>query len=304
MITKITFAYTLVFFLISLGTIPVYGQQSFIKENLPYVTDGGHKQQLDLYLPADAEDFPTILFVHEGSLTSGDRKDEPYADMCKTLNSFGIACAAMSYRLAPEHKWPAQPDDVASAFSWLKKNMEGHGGNTDQLFLFGHSSGCLLVSLVGSDSTYLQKQGYSLADIAGIIPMGCRLNDQLIVSDTKPEWYEMYSVRPADTVKFAQTDHFDVYNSLSEKNNAVPTKHVSANLPPTLILIGEHERFFPPVLRDAAEFTGRALVAGAEADIKILQDRTHMTAIRKMTTRDDMAIQLVVDFVLNTIHED
>src|SRR5438067_11020396 len=86
--------------------------------DIPFVPGGTHDQQLDLYTPA-AAGFPTVLFVHEGSLTSGDRKDAPYAAMCRTFQGLGFGCAATNYRLAPAHKWPAQPDDVAAAFGWL-----------------------------------------------------------------------------------------------------------------------------------------------------------------------------------------
>lgn len=284
--------------LLVLFIIPCHGQQFVVKENISYVPHGEYKQQLDLYLPTELKEFPTVLFVHEGSLTSGDRKDEPYAELGKSLNMLGIACAVISYRLAPAHKWPSQPNDVASAFSWLKKNINRYGGDQEKLFLFGHSSGCLLVSLIGSDSTYLKNHNYALKDIAGIISMGCRLNDEIIITETKPEWYEMYAVKPADTARFNQSEYFDIYNSLSEKNNAVPTKHVSSDLPPMLILIGEHERFYPPILRDAAEFVGRALDAEADkVDIKILEDRTHMSAIQRMTNTTDPTIQLIKEFI-------
>ena len=89
----------------------------------PHLVAGGkHEQQLDLHTLSNA-DFPTILFVHEDGLTSGDRKDEPYAKICATFQVIGIGCAATNYRLAPEHKWPAQPNDVAAAFAWLKHSI-------------------------------------------------------------------------------------------------------------------------------------------------------------------------------------
>ena len=97
-------------------------QGKSVQLDIPSVAGGKHEQQLDLYTPSNA-DFPTILFVHEGGLTSGDRKDEPYAKMCATFQVIGIGCAATNYRLAPEHKWPAEPNDVAAAFAWLKHSI-------------------------------------------------------------------------------------------------------------------------------------------------------------------------------------
>jgi acetyl esterase/lipase len=262
--------------------------------DIPFVEGGDHDQQLDLYTPARS-DFPTILFVHEGSLTSGDRKNEPYARMCQTFQGLGIACAATNYRLAPSHKWPAQPNDVVAAFRWLKKNIGARGGDPGRIFLFGHSSGCSIVAVVATDARYLKKQGLSPEDIAGVIPMGCRLNDYVEVTDRPPSTYEASWV-PADRVDDYMKGEV-AFVSLEQRNAAVPAAHVTRRLPPTLVLIAEAERFFPPILRDAAEFVGRALVHGAEAELAILDNRRHMTAIQMMVTVDDSAVLKVVEFV-------
>lgn len=265
-----------------------------VELDVAFVEGGGHDQQLDLYTPAGSG-FPTILFVHEGSLTSGDRKDEPYARMCGTFQGLGIACAATNYRLAPAHKWPAQPNDVVAAFRWLKENIGARGGDPERIFLFGHSSGCSLVAIVATDARYLKEQGLSPEDVAGVIPMGCRLNDYVEVTDSPPSRYEASWVPPDRVDDYMKRER--VFVSLEQRNAAVPAAHVSARLPPTLVLIAEAERFFPPILRDAAEFVGRALAQGADADLAILDDRRHMTAIRMMITADDPAVGKVVEFV-------
>jgi arylformamidase len=268
---------------------------STVEVDLAYVEGGGPKQQLDLYTPA-AADFPTILFVHGGSLTSGDRREEEaYGRMCRTFQDLGIACAAMSYRLAPEFQWPAQPADVAAGFGWLRRNIAARGGDVERIFLFGHSSGCLLVALVATDPRYLREQGASPRDVAGVVPMGCRLDDRVEVTDTAPARYEATWVPPDRVAEFLESE--PAFTSLGQRNEAVPALYVGADLPPTLVLIAEDERFFPPVLRDAAEFVGRALAAGAEAEIAILADRRHMTEVLNMVTADDPAVQRVVEFV-------
>jgi len=265
-----------------------------VELDIPYVDGGGHDQQLDLYTP-DAPNFPTIVFVHEGGMTSGDRKDSPYAEMAKVFQNMGIACALVNYRLAPDHKWPSQPNDVVSAFDWVKRNIGRYGGDSKRIFLFGHSSGCYLVSMVGTDQKYLQVKGYSQKDIAGVIAMGCRLNDHVFVTDEPPECYECSWVPAQYLDKFMRREL--AFVSLKQRNDAVPARHVTRDLPPTLVLIAEEERFFPPILRDAAEFVGRALVAKAKADISILDDRRHMTAIQNMVRSDDPAVVRIVEFV-------
>ena len=262
--------------------------------DLAYVPGGQHKQQLDLYTPT-AEGFPTLLFVHGGSLTSGDRKEEPYPRMCRTFQQLGIGCAAMSYRLAPDHAWPAQPNDVASAFSWLKRHVAARGGDADRIFLFGHSSGCLLVATVAADRRYLAERGLSQRDVAGVIPMGCRLNDEVEVTATPPRRYEASWVPPDRVDAYVRRE--PAYTSIEQRQDAVPARHVDVELPPTLVLIADGERFFPPILRDAAEFVGRARAVKAEADLFILPNRRHMSALERMVTPDDEAVVKIVNFV-------
>jgi len=44
-----------------------------VQKDVPFVPEGGVDQQMDLYLPP-GQDFPLILYLHEGSLTSGERR--------------------------------------------------------------------------------------------------------------------------------------------------------------------------------------------------------------------------------------
>lgn len=190
---------------------------------------------------------------------------------------------------------PAQPNDVASAFRWLKENIGARGGDPGRIFLFGHSSGCLLGSIVAADARYLEAQGLRPEDVAGLIAMGCRLDDHVEVTDIPPSRYEASWVPPNRVADYIEREA--AFVSLEQRNAAVPAAHVSDRLPPTLVLIAEAERFFPPILRDAAEFVGRALARGVDAELALLENRRHMTAIRMMVTTDDPAIVRVIEFV-------
>jgi len=265
-----------------------------VEFDIPYVTNGGPKQQLDLYTPS-ADRFPTILFVHGGSLIEGDRKDAPHDQIARTFQKLGIGFAAMSYRLAADARWPAQPNDVAAAFAWVKRNIAARGGDPQRVFLLGHSSGCLLVSIVAADRQYFGEQGFTQRDVAGVIPIGCRLCDSVVVAPAAPNGYESSWVPPDRLAEFMESE--TAFTDLDQRNTAVPVRYVDSSLPPTLLLMAEGERFFPPVLRDGAEFVGRALEAGADVDLAILADRRHMTALEMMITPDDPAVVKVVEFI-------
>lgn len=86
----------------------------------------------------------TYLHIHGGGWTLGsvdgqDVRLQEIADNC-LLN-----CVSVDYRLAPEHPFPAGPDDCEAAAAWLLDS--GHGLNTDFLAMGGESAGAHLCAL-------------------------------------------------------------------------------------------------------------------------------------------------------------
>jgi acetyl esterase/lipase len=125
--------------------------------------------------------------------------------------------------------------------------------------------------------------------------MGCRLNDYVEVTDTARSRYEVSWVPAARIDDFMNREV--AFVTVEQRNAAVPASHVTERLPPTLVLIADDERSFPPILRDAAAFAGRALIHGVEADIAILAGGRHVTAIQMMVTAGDTAMVQVTEFV-------
>ncbi len=276
--------------LILLATLMAHPAPS-VQRDIPYVTGGGHQQQLDLFLPA-GQGFPTVLFVHGGSLTSEDKNDPPYEKLCPPFQAAGVACANVNYRLARHAKWPAMPKDVAAAFAWVKRNIAERGGDPDRIYLFGHSSGCFLVSMISTDPRYLKEQGLSTKDIAGVVAMGCRLNDW----NLKDRCLTVEQVRP-----YFEADHDEklVYDNIQDRLEANPTLYIGSHVPRFLALVAESERFQPPILEEAAAFARKLFEAGVEADVRILYDRKHMSAVERMSEPGDPTFQLVLGFIKN-----
>ena len=86
--------------------------------------------------------------------------------MARSVTPFpaaGIACANVNYRLLSAAPWPAPAEDVALAIAWLRAQIAARGGDPRKLFLLGHSSGAMLVALVGSDARFLKQHNLSTA---------------------------------------------------------------------------------------------------------------------------------------------
>lgn len=260
-----------------LGTVPLDAQTTRVERDVAYVPDGGPDRTLDLHLP-DARDFPTVIFIHGGSLRRGDdRRTSYYAHVCEPFVAAGIGCATMDYRVAPDARWPAMPEDVAAAVRWVHDNIPARGGDPDRIFLFGHSSGCHLAAAVGTNPKYLAGVGLESADIAGIIPMGCILAPlDALFRRAAEEDVGMDSLRA-----MWQAHPDDRFASFEDRLDSDPSRFVGGHVPPALIVVAEKERFLPPVLEQASYFVRLMYDARRPADIVIVPG-SHNSSIGDM----------------------
>jgi acetyl esterase len=103
--------------------------------------DGPHGPiELRIYTPSGSAPFPLMVFFHGSGfvLCSLDTHD----GMCRNLAA-GIGCIVVSvdYRLAPEHKFPAGPDDCLLATRWAATHAAEVGADPARIMLAGDSAG-------------------------------------------------------------------------------------------------------------------------------------------------------------------
>jgi acetyl esterase/lipase len=89
---------------------------------------------------------PCLVVVHGGGWDGGDRWQ--LADWNHRWAERGYAVAAISYRLAPQHTWPAPREDVLAAIAWLKRDAERLGLDAGRLVLIGRSAGGQIAAAV------------------------------------------------------------------------------------------------------------------------------------------------------------
>jgi triacylglycerol lipase len=66
----------------------------------------------------------------------------------------GMVGVNMTYRLAPQAKWPAAQEDIGSAIAWIKANAAAQGGDPNRIYLMGHSAGASHVANYMSHSQF------------------------------------------------------------------------------------------------------------------------------------------------------
>jgi acetyl esterase len=88
---------------------------------------------------------PVILFFHGSGFVMLDL--DSHDGLCRRL-CLGSGCVVVSvdYRLAPEHRFPAAPDDCLAAALWTVEHIGAFGGDGSRMVLSGDSAGgCLAV---------------------------------------------------------------------------------------------------------------------------------------------------------------
>jgi acetyl esterase/lipase len=110
-----------------------------------------NRNLLDVFSTGSGDPAKSVLvFVHGGGHVRGDRRvsgDSPFYDNIPLWAARnGMVGISITYRLAPQHPWPAGAEDVGAAIAWVKANVARYGGNPSRIFLMGHSAGATHVA--------------------------------------------------------------------------------------------------------------------------------------------------------------
>lgn len=262
---------------------PKFADTVTVLRNIPYKCGAaltGYEQQrcvLDVYLPREQKGFATLVWFHGGGLTQGSKdqvdRDVDTPAVARSLARGGVAVVVPNYRLSPKAKYPAYVEDAAAAVAWTRAHMAERGGDTNRVFIGGHSAGGYLALMIGLDASYLAKCGVPLPAIAGLIPVSGQVMTH-------------YTVRAERGLgKFNVT-----------ADEAAPVYFARKDTPPMLVLYAdrdmaaraEENAYLVALLQGA----GNKGVAG-----KLIADRTHGSIAGKIAGEKDPARRAILDFI-------
>jgi acetyl esterase len=91
--------------------------------------------------------WPVVVYFHGGGwvLATLDTYDGSCRAICDGAEAVVISVA---YRQAPEHQWPAAPNDAFAAYKWALGNVSQINGNPQKIAIAGESAGGNLAAVV------------------------------------------------------------------------------------------------------------------------------------------------------------
>ena len=126
--------------------IPLRSPVHELETDVVYAKVDGVPLRYDHYRPLGVTGpVPAVVFVHGGGWMRGDPSQA--AGNALHFAHRGIATIAVSYRLAPAHRFPAPLDDVRRGLRWVRAHAEALGIDAGRLALLGLSAGAHLVML-------------------------------------------------------------------------------------------------------------------------------------------------------------
>jgi acetyl esterase len=201
-----------------------------------------------VYVPEGDGPFPVLVYFHGGGWVIGNLDSHDVA-LRALANRAGTVVASVDYRLAPEHPFPAAPEDCYAATVWAATEIGAFGGDPARLAVGGDSAGGNLAAVVsqmardrGGPAIVYQLLVYPCVDASMSSASFAENGDGYLLTKGWMDWfYGHYLTSPTDA------DNPLVSPSRAES---------LAGLPPALVITAE----FDP-LRDEGEAYAAALRA-------------------------------------------
>lgn len=229
---------------------------------------GGRSVSVRIHVPVSGAATGVFLEIHGGGFYSGAAAGSDVRNR-SLAEALGLAVVSVDYLLAPEHPWPAAPDDCETAALWLAEHARDRFGTT-KLFIGGFSAGATLAM-----TTLLRLRDQEITAYgAAVLQFGT---------------YDLSAQTPAGRL-IAEEYFLDAYAGFVEDRTHPDLSPIYADLkdlPPVLIVIGADD----VLLQDNLAMAVRLSAAGADVDLGIYPASPHgftghATSMAKAATDD------------------
>jgi acetyl esterase len=203
---------------------------------------------------------PCLVFLHGGGFVIGNL--DSHDVVCRKLAHEGeLIVISVDYRLAPEHQFPAAPEDAIAATKWVAANAKQLGVDAGRIMVGGDSAGGNLAAVT---AIALRESGPKLAGQLLIYPStDFRMNHP---SHSEPET----SILLTHSVIKWFIDH---YMGNADRNDwrASPARSKLEGLPPAYVLVAGAD----PLRDEGNEYAERLKAAGVPVTYRYFPGQFH-----------------------------
>ena len=210
---------------------------------------------------------PVVMFCHGGGFTIGDL-DTHHALCTEIAAELDLPVVAVHYRLAPEHPFPAAPDDCEAASRWVAGSPAELSRDITGLIPMGDSAGGNLAIVI----TQALMAAPAAAPVVLQVPI-------YPLSDEKPDHASMIDHGEGRLLTKAAMDWFaESYAAQVGHPRAFPIHGNHAAMPPTVLVTAGLDP-----IRDSGRVYGAQLIlAGSDVVFIELTGTIHgFTTLRK-----------------------
>lgn len=203
---------------------------------------------------------PCLVFFHGGGFVIGNLDSHDVA--CRQLAHEGeLIVISVDYRLAPEHKFPAAPEDAIAATKWVAANAQQLGVDAAQLFVGGDSAGGNLAAVT---AIAVRETGPKLAGQVLIYPATDFAMNHASHREPETSLLLTHSV-----IKW----FIDHYMGDADRNDwrASPVRAKLEGLPPAYVLVAGAD----PLRDEGNEYAERLTQAGVAVTYRFFPGQFH-----------------------------
>jgi acetyl esterase len=228
---------------------------------------GGAPMPIRIYTPREAERVtaptPILVYFHGGGHVLGSL-DMFDGLCCQLARGSGFIVVSVDYRLAPENKFPAAPEDAYAAIRWAYANAGSFGGDPSHIAIAGDSAGanlaavaCLMAKDRASPSIARQILFYPSTNGRQQTASSVRNGQGYLLTRQMMDWFTaQYTNGPGDLLNpyFAPLRHAD-----------------HSGLPPAVVVTAEYD----PLLDEGKAYADCLKAAGVPVAYRCYEGTVH-----------------------------